>query len=267
MSDALSLETLQRQAPSIFCENSAARTSEKYQHISTVKVIEGLINEGFIPTWAKQSQCRDANNLVYTKHTLRFRHQNARPTSSGLYPEIVLINSHDGLSSYRLIAGVYRIVCANGLIAGNSYAEIRVRHQGDIVRKVIEGTYTVIENSCKMIESTSVMSKINLNDTEKAAFAEEAHTLRFEDNETGKKIAPSKLLIPRRNADIGNDLFSVFNVIQENLIKGGLRGYTTDKRGYPKRISTRGIKSIDQDTRLNKALWTLAEKQMQLKLN
>ncbi len=264
MFNTLSLEMLQRQAPSIFSENSAERTSDRYQHISTFKVIEGLIKEGFLPTWAAQSQCRDTNNLVYTKHTLRFRHHNARPTSSGLYPEIVLTNSHDGLSSYRLMAGVYRIVCANGLIAGNSYDEIRVRHQGDIVREVIEGTYTVIENSQKMVKSTSQMSMIELNYDEKIAFAEEAHTLRFKDSETGKNIDPAKLLMPRRNADIGADLFSVFNVVQENLIKGGVRGYTTDKRGYPKRISTRGIKSIDQNTRLNKALWTMAEKRMVL---
>jgi hypothetical protein len=62
-----------------------------------------------------------------------------------------------------------------------------------------------------------------------------------------------------------DDLFSILNVVQENLIKGGVRGYAKDKNGYTKRIRSRAINSIDQNTALNRALWTLAEKMMQLK--
>lgn len=267
MFKTLNLENLQRQVPSIFTENSAERTSDKYQHISTAKVIDGLLAEGFMPTWATQCRCRLAIKKAYTKHMLRFRHIDARPTSSGLYPEIVLINSHDGLSSYRLMAGVYRMVCANGLIAGTSYNEIRVRHQGDIVGEIIEGTYSVIEDSKKMIESASKMSSINLTLPEKKIFAEAAHTIRFDNNHTGEGIEPLKLLSPRRLEEVNkNDLFTIFNVAQENLIKGGIRGYAKDKNGrLTKRIQTRAIKGIDQNTALNRALWTLAEKMLQLR--
>ncbi len=266
MFNTLSLENLQRNVPSIFTEDSAERTSNKYQHISTAKVIDGLLGEGFMPTWAAQCKCRIAAKKAYTKHMLRFRHIDARPTSSGLYPELVLINSHDGLSSYRLMAGIYRMVCSNGLIAGTSYDEIRVRHQGDIVGEVIEGTYKIIEDSKNMIESADNMSSIALSNPEKEIFAEAAHTIRFDNSHAGESIDPLKLLSARRIDELNkNDLFTVFNVTQENLIKGGLRGYAKDKNGYAKRISTRGIKSIDQNTALNRALWTLAEKMMQLR--
>ena len=266
MFTSLSLDNLKKIAPSIFTEESATRTTEKYKHISTAKIVTGLMSAGFQPTWAAQCRTRLATKTAYTKHMMRFRHANARPTASGLFPEIVLINSHDGLSSYRLMAGIYRLVCSNGLIAGKSYNEIRIRHQGDILGEVIEGTYHVIEDSKKMIESADKMASIILSNPEKKLFAEAAHAVRFEDSSMSEAIEPLKLLNPRRTVEMHkDDLFTVFNVVQENLIKGGIRGYAKDKKGYTKRIRSRAINSIDQNTALNRALWTLSEKMMELK--
>lgn len=266
MFNTLSLETLKRYTPSIFTEESSGRTSDKYKHISTAKVIAGLMEEGFLPTWATQCRSRISTKSAYTKHMLRFRHINARPVIDGLYPEIVLINSHDGLSSYRLMSGVYRIVCGNGLIAGNTYDEMRIRHQGDVVGEVIEGTYTVINNAQQMIEQASQMKMIQLNQSEKLFLAKAAHTIRFDDKKPGSMFEPEKFLRAKRVEDMNmSDLFTVFNVIQENVIKGGVTGYTRNERGNYKRATTRAIKSIDQNTQLNKALWTLAERMMEIK--
>ncbi len=266
MFNSLSLESLKSKIPSIFTESGSDQTSSKYKHISSAKIVNGLLNEGFVPTWATQCRTRTINKKAYTKHMLRFRHIDARPTSSGLYPEIVLINSHDGLSSYRLMAGVYRLVCSNGLIAGNSYNEIRVRHQGDILREVIEGTYQIIEDSKKMIESANKMTSLILSNPEKQIFAEAAHAIRFENTPMGEGIEPFKLIAPRRTSEINkNDLFTVFNVAQENIIKGGINGYTRNSQGRLKPIRTRAINGIDQNTILNRALWTLAEKMLRLK--
>ncbi len=266
MFSSISLDNLKRIVPSIFTESGSSKTSDKYKHISTANIVNGLLNEGLVPTWATQCRTRLIDKRAFTKHMIRFRHIDARPTQSGLFPEIVLINSHDGLSSYRLMAGVYRLVCSNGLIAGNTYDEIRVRHQGDILGNVIEGTYRVIEDSKKMIESAEKMSTLALSNPEKKIFAEAAHSLRFENSSMNEAIEPVKLLSPRRYSEINkDDLFTVFNVVQENLIKGGVRGYAKDANGYHKRVRTRAINSIDQNTALNRALWSVAEKMMALK--
>ena len=79
-------------------------------------------------------------------------------------------------------------------------------------------------------------------------------------------VTPESLLQPRRYADQkDSDLFTVFNVIQENLIKGGIRGYRLNKYGYTTRTKTREVKAIDQNVKLNRALWTLTEKMMEMK--
>ncbi len=262
----LAIENLKKIAPSIFTEIGANRTTEKYQHISTTRLIEGLRSEGFLPVWATQCRSRNDEQKAFTKHMLRFRHADAKATESGLFSEIVLVNSHDGLSSYRLMAGVYRLVCSNGLIAGKTYNDIRIRHQGDILGQVIEGTYTVIKDSKKMIDASERMSAIQLHPREKMIFAELAHNLRFEDSSMGEAIKPHKLLEPRRFDELKkDDLFTVFNVIQEHIMKGGIRGYVKNPNGRYKRVRTRAVTSIDQNTALNRALWSLAEKMMELK--
>lgn len=267
MLTTLTQNDLLRRAPSIFSEQSAINTTEKYQHISTIKIIEGLAGIGFLPTYAGQSACRLADKRNFAKHVIRFRHVDTLANQDGLIPELVLINSHDGLSSYRLMSGVYRVVCSNGLIAGNTYSDVRVRHQGDVMKDVIEGSYEVINVSREILKSASNMSKIQLTTQQKLAFAESAHGLRFEDGESlTDAIKPEKLLSIRRQADQGDDLFTVFNVVQENIIKGGIRGYTRTEQGFMgRRVRTREVKSIDQNTALNRALWTLAEKMAELK--
>jgi len=267
MFNALSLEHLQRITPSIFTTDSAAGTSDKYKHISTIEVVKGLMSEGFMPVKATQCRTRKIDKAPFTKHMLRFRHVSSVPTVGGLFPELVLVNSHDGLSSYRLMAGLYRLVCSNGLVAGNSFKEVRIRHQGDVVGNVIEGTYEVMKEGARLLEHAEVMGSVQLSQPEKIIFAETVHQLRFDGDKSLAKeaVKPEQFLRPRRFQEVDkNDLFTVFSVVQENTIKGGLRGWTRDKQGYAKRVTTREIKSIDQRNTLNRELWTMAEKMMEL---
>lgn len=274
----MDLDTLKVYAPSVFTEQGAEHVSSKYQHISTAKVVEGLISEGFMPVMAQQSCSRILEKRAFTKHMIRFRHRDAAetPELGGLIPELVLVNSHDGLSSYRLMAGIYRLVCTNGLVAGETFKEVRVRHQGNVIHNVIEGTYEVMNETQKMLEHAEHMGGITLNQDEKRIFSEAVHQLRF-DGETVEEtgIKPAQFLRARRYQEADkSDLFTVFNVAQENVIKGGLTGYAVDADGRyrsrttgerMKKVTTREVKSIDQSNILNRALWTLAEKMAELK--
>lgn len=266
MLPVLSKERLFQLAPSVFTQAGSQKTSEKYQTISTEQIIDKLMSEGFFPTWATQTSARHQEYRAFAKHMIRFQRCDVLQNNQGLYPELVLINSHDGLSSYRLMAGLYRIVCSNGLIEGRTYNEIRIKHQGDIIGNVIEGTYSVIEVANNMLDVASDMSSIYLNENERRIFAKEAHALKFSDSENSMRVHPENLLQARRYEDRNhNDLFTVFNVIQENLIKGGIRGHRLNKYGYTTRTKTREVKAIDQNVKLNRELWVLAETMMERK--
>jgi hypothetical protein len=183
--------------------------------------------------------------------------------------EVVLINSHDGTSAYKLIAGLYRLVCSNGMMVSDGEIDsINVAHKGDIVQDVIEGSRRLIADTQKSLGTVRNWTQLQLTDGEQHAFAQAAHTLRFADSE-GKvttPITPDQLLVPRRREDVGSDLWHTLNRVQENVIAGGLHAIQCDADGRRvRRVSTRRINGIDQDVRLNRALWALAGKTAELK--
>lgn len=262
----MTLATLERTVPSIFATQGGLNTSDRYKQIPTIQIVEQLEKEGFEITKATQTNSRSNDKRDFAKHMLRFRHKDATPTVDGLFPEVILVNSHDGSSCYSLMAGIYRFICQNGLIVTDGHSEeIKVRHQGDIVGNVIEGTYTVIENAKNAITRAAAMREIQLTPEERLEFAAAACAIKFEDSK--QDYNPLNFLMARNHQDNhATDLFSTFNVVQENIIKGGIRTYSLNDKGQRvKRNATKAIKGIDTDIKLNKALWSLAEKMLQLK--
>jgi hypothetical protein len=139
-------------------------------------------------------------------------------------------------------------------------------HKGNILDNVIEGSYRVVKDSAVALETSRIWGQLQLSIGEQSAFAEAARELRFADAE-GKISTPitaQQLLRPRRSEDNGSDLWKTMNRVQENVIKGGLHGREVSN-GRLRNVSTRAVKGIDQDVKLNRALWTLAEKMAELK--
>jgi len=262
----LSDEQLHKVAPSIFATEAHESRGERYAYIPTANVVQGLRNEGFVPMAVGQSRVRDNNKREHTKHLVRFRHQDHIQLDPGAeVPEIVLVNSHDGTSSYQLMGGIYRVVCSNGLIVGNTSSEVRVRHTGrNILEDVIEGSFRVIEDIKAVMPRVEAFKQLVLDPRQQAAFAEAALDLRWDrDEETGNSLAPisaERLLGVRRWEDRKTDVWTTYNRIQENLIRGGVRGVGSTGR----RMSTRAVSSVTENVKVNRALWTLTERMAEL---
>lgn len=258
---------MRRMAPSIFAEHAHDSRSARYTYIPTIDVVRAMTREGFNAVAMRQSNARDETKRDFTKHMVRFRREDTALTVGGTIPEVVLVNSHDGSSSYQLMAGLFRIKCLNGLVAQTATLEdIRVKHSGNVIDNVIEGSFRVIEESVKALAAPADWSQINLQREAQMALAESAHVLRFGDaeGETETPIKPVQLLSTRRFDDRANDLWTQFNVVQENVIRGGLTAVGRDANNRPRRSTTREVKGIDQDVRLNKALWVLGERMASL---
>lgn len=114
-------------APSIFATEKHDSRSERYTYIPTIEILEKLRSKGFQPFMACQACSRDAGKREHTKHMLRLRHAGQIVGSEA--NEIILLNSHDGTSSYQMLAGTYRFVCCNGMVCGDTLNEIRVPHK------------------------------------------------------------------------------------------------------------------------------------------
>lgn len=257
-------------APSIFALGAHESRSAKYAYIPTSDVLAGMRKQGFVPVRASQGKSRVEGKAEFTKHMLRFRHSSFIGTEAlgQVVPEIVLVNSHDGTSAYHLMAGLFRVACLNGMIRCESQtADIRVPHKGNVVDNVIEGAFTVIEDSKGAMEQAEVWSALRLTQDERAVMADAAHVLRFGDAEgnVDTAITPAQLILARRIEDRDANLWTTHNVIQENVIRGGLSNWRRDDQGRQRRVTTREVRSIDGDIRLNRALWMLSERMAELK--
>ena len=244
-------------APSIFAVNKHESRSERYTYIPTIEVLNGLRQEGFQPFMVAQSRSRIEGKSDFTKHMIRLR--TAEKINSPEAFEIILINSHDGTSSYQMLAGVFRFVCQNGMVTGDMINDIRVPHRGNITDNVIDAAFTISDEFEIIDKSLHEMKSTFLTPEESDIFATAALGLKYED--ANQPITPNQLLIPRRLADTQPDLWSVSNKIQENLIRGGLHGHSSNGR----KTRTRAVKSIDTNIKLNKSLWILTQKMMELK--
>ena len=266
-------EQISTAAPSVFASEAHESRSARFAVIPTGVVIGALRAEGFDPVFAKQSAARYGRN-EHGKHLVRFRHLSQPSTTHGLrvgatFPEVVLVNAQDGSSAYKLYAGVFRLVCLNGMIASDRLdGSVSVSHSGDVRSKVIQGSYKVLNESRTALQCADAWAGIELSPDEQHAFAEQAHFLRFADaaGEISTAIRPEQLLDVRRQEDRPNDLWTTFNRIQENAVRGGLRGLTRDPVTRRTRRSTsREVQGIDGDVRLNRALWALGARMAEIK--
>ena len=259
----LSEDQMRAAAPSIFAEGKHASRSERYTYIPTIEVLRGLKREGFEPFMVAQGASRVEGKAEYTKHMIRMRHAgqvNTRPEAN----EIILINSHDGASSYQMLAGMFRFVCCNGLVVGKVVEDIRIPHKGNIQGEVIEGAFRVLDEFEAAQESAEGMKALTLEPEEQGAFATAALALRFGERSEGQPPVPitaEQLVEARRPEDQGRSLWNTFQRVQENVMRGGQTG----RSAHGRRLHTRPVGSIDRGVSLNRALWVLAEEMRRIR--
>jgi hypothetical protein len=246
-------------APSVLAESAHESRGERYTFIPTIQVLDALRSEGFQPFEVRQTKVRDEGKREHTKHLVRLRHATTIESAVGEeVPEIVLVNSHDGSSSYQLLSGFFRMVCSNGLIAGNICNDIRVRHSGNVIDDVIEGSFRVLDNVEEIGSRIDTYKAIELKPEEQEVFANAALQLRWDG---AAPVETNRILRPRRWDDRKDDLWTTFNRVQENMLKGGVPGRSATGR----RMTTRAIGGVNENVKLNRALWTLADGLAQLK--
>ena len=269
--EALSYDQIAHFAPTVFANDRHSSRSERFQVIPTHELLAGLAKEGFVPVKVQVGGSRDEEKRAFTKHLLRFRRQDdltGAPKVGDSHPEVVLLNAHDGTSSYQLHAGLFRLVCLNGLtVSDQDFGSVKVGHSGKgVLDKVIEGTYRVLDDAVAALEGAQELRGIELNRDEQRIFGEAALRLRFDEETLPRDITGHQVIRPRREADLSNDLWLTFNRAQENLIRGGLNyrhvNQETNRSTYR---DTRPVQSADGDLKLNRALWHLANEFAKLK--
>lgn len=266
----MSNDFILQSAPSVFAHTPRDDVSDRYGFIPTIQVVDALRDEGWMPVDAAQKNVRKKENLTFTKHLVRFRRLNDDIMLGDSAVELLLTNSHDRSSGFILHAGMFRMACANGIvIADSTFQKVSIRHSQNAPGQVIDASHEVIDDVPMIAESVGEMRNIELTQKERGIFAGTAYDYAYSDDDflpdgsprvlTEKRNIVEQLLKPMRFGDVGTDLWITFNVLQEKILRGGIRTVRRSGRGAVRAHTSRKVHSIDRDIKLNKALWEMAD--------
>jgi len=241
--------------------------SNRYKFIPTSAPLTVLQDHGWQPYAYAEERVKNQDKHGFQKHAIKLRHpqysrdnlQNVGDTT----PELMLLNSHIGNAAFQLILCLFEKVCSNGLIVEKeSLADQRVRHVGYTDQAVADALQAILPAVPQTLADVERFRNIKLLPEETQALSQSAIELRWD----GEKFAvdPRHVAYAYRSAQKEDNLWNVTNRLQESLVRGGV--YVQNKETG---VSTRAraIGSLSESNRLNKAIWTLAEKMAELKSN
>ena len=268
---AIDLQTIIDNCPAVLTGSKSPDVSNRYGLVSSLGAINVLADYGYRPVKAIQRPSRKEGQQHYAAHMLSFAHDRDLESDSETRPEVIIYNSHDGKSALKIFAGAYRFICSNGIIAGDGF-QASMRHSN----KTAQGFESLLADQAKalpeMMHKINTMKQTKIDNEQAVDFAYNAATLRWEYEDQSKRTGRgsfaynatvSDMLRPERYEDKGQDIWTMFNIAQEKLIRGGARilshTETTTRRGYPTIRKARAIQSLPETVRINRKLWDLAE--------
>ena len=252
----LTKEEIQEQAPAVASTQAASNVSDKYVHVPTMELVDDMAKLGWGVSDVKQVGSKKGLNK-FKKHLVTFRNENIvikGDDGETVYPQILLTNSHDGLSSFQFRAGLFRLVCSNGLvIATEDFGQMRIRHKGYSFQELKKTVMELVEELPVTVETLNKFREVVLSEEQKHELAMKAIGIRFGEN--GAEVDVQEILKPTRKEDEGSDLWTIFNVIQEKMVRGKFKYKTIKGRNK----TARTIKNFNRDVKLNEELYQLAE--------
>lgn len=273
LSSFLTKADLERECPMAFKDTPTnPKLSQKYIHANTSTVIDDLEKLGWYPTEAKQCRNTKKSSGIRSFHMIAFQNPNVKITKTNddgdiivdAYPRIILTNSHDGHNAFKFMLGIFRMICSNGLVVcDDQMVNMTIRHTNYSFEELRMVVKNAIEKVPNIVNTMNEMRNISLNDEQKREIATEVVKIRkgidINEKYTVDKTVIEDILTPVRDEDKSDDLWTVFNICQEKLIKGGF----FNKTNKDKLRRVKSITSIKKNMDYNQRLWLTASKYLE----
>ncbi|MCK9587730.1 MAG: DUF945 domain-containing protein [Terrimicrobiaceae bacterium] len=242
---------LAAEVPAIFATTPAPDVSKRYTFVSTADVLPVLRSNGFVPTSATTRK----KGTIHSQHRIElFRKDDLKALAAGNKadcPRIILENSHDRTRRLVFMAGYYRLVCSNGMVVPSGMhselCHLHIKLDTAGVKEMMNGVTKMLDGAAQQV---SLFKGKKLNKIEQATLANYAVEVRYR-GYNKNKLEAKELLAVRRDSDKGDDLWTVFNRVQENVMVGGVPMITGRK--------SKGVTSYSIGMDVNKRLWAGAE--------
>jgi hypothetical protein len=213
------------------------KIKQKPFYIETLDAIKMLQNEGWQLKGVAEQR---GKNRKISSHYAQLHHPdfavlNKHGKTEAL-ASITLSNSCTGVQPLNMDLGAFRLVCSNGAVRFDRAAESNIKHTEVNYRDLPQIIAKMNNKAIILAEEISSMKRKQLSVDDMKKFAFEAARLRFDDT---TEMNVEDLLRINRIEDEGNDVWTVFNRIQENL--------------------TADVKNLNADILLNQQLFALAD--------
>ena len=263
----LSKEQIREQAPLVFADAPTnPDVSNKYLFVNTETIIDDLDKLGWKPVSVAQRKAR-GKSTIFSKHMVSFQNPDikiaGKDGETEAYPRIILTNSHDGMQAFKFSVGIYRLVCSNGLVvADEEFSDFKIKHKGYTFGELRGVVNQAVEDLPNRVEVMNQMQSTILTPEQKSKLALDAMLIRAGIKPGTDKASEfnydeetiTDILEPKRSEDEGDDLWKVFNVIQEKITQGDFHAALTGAKVR----KVRKIKSFEKDLEVNKKLFKLA---------
>ncbi len=251
-------EQMREAAPAVFTMTPSDEVSKHYTHIPTTKVIDDMELLGWGVVDVKEVKARKATTRGVQKHMVVFRNPDVvinGDDGDTVFPQILLTNSHDGKNAFTFTAGLFRMICENGLVISTTqFEDVKMRHMGYTFEDLQANIREMVGRLPLTVESMNKMKQVEMEEKSILEFAKKALTTRFNELQMKRiKVDLKELVNPTRKEDMGNDVWSVFNVVQEKIIHGDFEYISGTKVR-----KARKVKNFKQDQKINKELFDLA---------
>lgn len=265
----LTMDELKARCPYAFKETPTnPNVSSRYIQANTSTVVRDLEKLGWFPVEAKQCRAKKNSSGIRSFHLVAFQNPNVKITTKNedgtetvdAFPRIILTNGHDGFNSFKFRVGMFRLVCSNGLVvATDEFADMSIKHINydfETLREIVKKTISEVPN---IVCTMNKMKNVMVTEEQKVELAKSVVRIRKNIDNDNIKVGYDDdmirdILNPLRKSDSGNDLWSVFNVCQEKLIRGGYYGLNNNN----KIRKQKKITSIKKDIEYNQKLWSKA---------
>ena len=255
INDPLTLEELQVKTPSAFTNHPHPRMSSRYVFVPTNQVINDMLSLGW--QIGNAFEVNSKKEKGFQKHCVEFFRPDLVIERNGetMYPTIILKNSHNGLSGFEFRAGIYRLVCSNGLVvADQEFGKIFIKHIGYNFGTLAETIFGFITNVEEMSNKINQLMETELTEEQAVEFAHRSAEIRMLKGHSMSLDNVLELLEVRRPSDRGLNLWRVLNRVQENIISGSY--ITKNEKGHERKA--RPIKNFELDLEYNQKLWEIA---------
>lgn len=255
----LTEEQIRQAAPQAYAATPKPGVSKKYTFLPTSRIIEDMDKLGWKVTQAKANRYRNSDNAEFGNHVIRFYHPDIflkKPDGGKeAYINVVVMNNHTGRGSFRFEIGIFRLVCSNGLvIKDQDFGSFQLRHSGYSFEELQGTMQTAIDRLPDLVGRINMLTQKIMTKEEQLEFAQKAFQLRSAPEKLLSLDALEEMLVPRRKEDEGDSLWTVFNRIQEGVMRGGFMSIGSNGRLR----KVKGIRNIQKDIQLNQSMWEMA---------